>query len=79
MVIQVLASTKKNTFYNINIDKLVTKVTTFPHGTTIETLNDSGHVFHRVCAPGGGVCRYADNEDIAQDFAQTYEEIFNYK
>ena len=54
-------------------------MTTFPHGTTIETLNDSGHVFHRVCAPGGGVCRYADNEDIAQDFANIYEEYFKHK
>jgi len=54
-------------------------VTTFPHGTTIETLNNHGHTFHRVCAPGGGVCRYAYNEELAQDFAQTYEEIFNYK
>jgi|TARA_X000000368_G_scaffold61349_1_gene43262 hypothetical protein len=54
-------------------------VTTFLHGTTIETLNDQGRIFHRVCAPGGGVCRYAETEDTAQDFAQTYEEIFNYK
>ena len=54
-------------------------MTTFPHGTTIETLKNSGHVLHRVCAPGGGVCCYAETEDSAQDFADTYEEFYNYK
>ena len=54
-------------------------MTTFPHGTTIETLNDHGHTFHRVCAPGGGFCRYAENEDSAQDFASTFEEFYKYK
>ena len=54
-------------------------MTILPHGTTIETVNDHGHIFHRVCDPGGDMCRYTENQDPAQDFAAIYEEIFNYK
>ncbi len=54
-------------------------MTILPHGTTIETISDQGHIFHRVCVPGGGMCRYTENHDAAQDFAAIYEEIFDYK
>ena len=64
---------------NIIIEKLTTKVTILPHGTTIETISDQGHIFHRVCDPGGDMCRYTENQDTAQDFAAIYEEIVNYK
>ena len=65
--------------YNIIIGKLNTKVTILPHGTTIETVTNRGHTFHRVCDPGGDMCRYTENQDTAQDFAAIYEEIFDYK
>jgi len=54
-------------------------VTTLSHGTTIETIIDHGHLSHRVCIPGGGMCRYADTEEIAQEFASTYEDLYKYK
>jgi hypothetical protein len=54
-------------------------VTILPHGTTIETVTNRGHTFHRVCDPGGDMCRYTENQDTAQDFAAIYEEIFDYK
>ena len=54
-------------------------MTTLSHGTTIETINNHGHVFHRVCVPGGGMCRYAETEDTAQGFASTFEELYKHR
>ena len=57
---------------------MVDKVTTFTHGTTLEVLENRGHKEHRVCCPGGGMCRYAKDEYEAQDFVQQFEDFFKY-
>ena len=54
------------------------KMTTLPHGTTIEILGGEGLYQHRVCCPGGGICRIARDSYEADDFAKIYEDFFNY-
>ena len=54
-------------------------MTTLVHGTTIETFQKRGHLEHRVCAPGGGLCRYTKDEYQANIFANLYEELFIYR
>ena len=54
---------------------MVDKMTILPHGTTIEIFEKRGHKQHLVCSNGGGVCRYAQTEDEATKFADTFEEF----
>ena len=54
---------------------MVDKMTILPHGTTIEIFEKRGHKQHLVCSNGGGVCRYAQTEDEATIFADTFEEF----
>ncbi len=49
-------------------------MTILPHGTTIEALEIKGHIEHRVCNKGGGMCRIARDEYQAKDFARLFEE-----
>jgi len=54
-------------------------MTVLPHGTTIEVLGNKGLYQHRVCSPGGGICRIARDSYEADDFANLYERMFNYR
>jgi len=53
-------------------------MTTYTHGTTLEVFENRGHKEHRVCTPGGGMCRYAKDQYEAEDFAKAFEEFFEY-
>ena len=58
---------------------MVNRVTTYPHGTTIEVLNVRGHIERRVCTSGGGMCRIARDEYEAENFARIFEEYSSHK
>lgn len=55
-------------------------IQTFPNGSTIEFGSDpSGNHVHRICNPGGSICRYAEPFHCALTYAMQFEEYFNYK
>ena len=49
-------------------------MTTFPHGTTIETLIENGNKIHRVCCLNEAMCRYTSSFDEAQTYAEIFEQ-----
>jgi hypothetical protein len=52
-------------------------IQTLPHGTTIELLDDKhGNQVHRVCTPGGSMCRYVEPYHCALVYAAQYEEYY---
>lgn len=53
---------------------------TFDNGTTIEFGSDlHGNQVHRVCTPGGSMCRFAEPYHVALTYAQQYEELYKIK
>jgi hypothetical protein len=55
-------------------------VQTFPNGTTIEFGEDHhGNQVHRICNPGGSMCRYAEPYHVALTYANQYEEYYAIK
>jgi hypothetical protein len=52
-------------------------IQTFPCGTTIELGEDRHHnQVHRVCTPGGSMCRYVEPYHCALVYAEQYEEMY---
>ena len=52
-------------------------IQTFPNGTTIEFGEDShGHHVHRVCNPGGSICKYTEPFHCALTYANYFEEYW---
>jgi hypothetical protein len=52
-------------------------IQTFPNGTTIEFGEDShGHHVHRVCNPGGSICKYTEPFHCALTYANYFEEYY---
>lgn len=52
-------------------------IQTLPHGTTIELLDDKhGNQVHRVCTPGGSMCRYVEPYHVAITYGQQYEDHY---
>ena len=50
---------------------------TLPRGTTIEVGIDShGNQVHRICTPGGSMCRFAEPFHVAITYANQYEEYY---
>jgi hypothetical protein len=55
-------------------------IQTYPNGTTIELGEDAhGNQVHRVCTPGGSMCRYVEPIHCAMVYAQYFEENYAIK
>jgi hypothetical protein len=58
----------------------MTLIQTLPHGTTIELLDDKhGNQVHRVCTPGGSMCRLTEPYHVALTYGMQYEEYYSVK
>ena len=52
-------------------------IQTLPHGTTIELMDDKhGNQVHRVCTPGGSMCRYVEPYHCAITYAEQYDQYY---
>lgn len=52
-------------------------IQTLSKGTTIELGEDRhGNQVHRICTPGGSMCRYAEPYHVAITYAQQFEETY---
>ncbi len=55
-------------------------IQTFEKGTTIEFGEDHhGNQVHRICTPGGSMCRFAEPYHVALTYGQQYEEFYGVK
>ena len=55
-------------------------IQTLPNGTTIELGEDSvGTQTHRVCTPGGSLCRYVEPYHCALTYGQEFDEYYAIK
>jgi len=55
-------------------------IMTYPNGTTIELGEDSHrNQVHRVCTPGGSMCRFVEPIHVAMTYAQQYEDCYPVK
>lgn len=52
-------------------------IQSFDNGTTIEIgVDRHGNQVHRICTPGGSMCRFAEPYHVALTYAQQYEEFY---
>ena len=52
-------------------------IQTFPKDTTIELGEDQhNNQVHRVCTPGGSMCRYVEPYHCALTYAEQFEEWY---
>lgn len=52
-------------------------IQTLPRGTTIELGEDyHGNQVHRICNPGGSMCRFAEPYHVAITYAQQFEQFY---
>jgi hypothetical protein len=55
-------------------------IQTLENGTTIEFGEDHhGNQVHRVCTPGGSMCRLVEPYHCAITYAEQYEECYRVK
>ena len=48
----------------------------FPHGTTIEEQNYNDGKAYLICSKNGAMCRYAQHDYVAEEYAKTFEEYY---